>query len=143
MVYHWSSEGRLYCLLPASALPLPLSPLPGESNFHVLVSTLLNLSAMAQESSLTPVDGNHLVMNLVPTSFSCSVTPSLTKANSWCCSLFLSYHVLQALAALETGVFPSSIPTQALSHCCIFVTVIQGPSRITGTWAGGEQMCQG
>lgn len=91
---------------------------------------------MAEESSLTQADRNHLMMNLAPNSFSCPMTLPLTRANPWCCRLFPRCHVLQALAAMETGAFPSSIPTQALSHCCIFVTVTQGPSRVTQRWVG-------
>lgn len=72
--------------LPFSPMPAPITScqIPNwtgawESNFHVLVSALLNLSTMAEESSLTHIDENHLVMNLVPTSFSHPMTYPLRE----------------------------------------------------------------
>lgn len=123
-----------------------LNSCPGRAPFMSQAVLCSIFQPSAEESSLTHVDGNHLVMNLAPkwgpTCFSCPMTPSLTRANPWCCSLFPRCHVPQALAAMEGGAFLCSIPAQALSHWQILVTVIQGPSKVTGKWVGEEQTCQ-
>lgn len=97
----WESTHWCYCALnqalmePSPALPFSHMPAPITScqtpswtgAWGEQLPCLSECSIFQNwQSSPTHGDGNHLVMNLAPTSFSCPTTPLLTRANPWCCS---------------------------------------------------------